>query len=117
MKPTRIPLALACAATLVLAACGEPSGVERGVTTAAENGGSPLTVRADDAALKARVNAALAADEKVEAKAITVTVNRGEVKLDGVVPADQITRADAIARDISGVQVVINALRPAQPSS
>lgn len=114
MKVPSIALALAALAAIALPACDGRSAVERAPT--AKEASRPL-VRADDATLKARVNAALSADGHVQASAITVTVNRGEVTLDGVVPADQITRADAIARDITGVQVVINALRPAMPSS
>jgi hyperosmotically inducible protein len=63
--------------------------------------------------LKERVSSALAASRGVDANAISVTVNRkGEVKLDGVVPADQIIRADIIVRKVAGVTEVINALQP-----
>jgi len=46
-----------------------------------------------------------------------VSSERGQVTLSGNVPADQIGRADAIARRVEGVHEVINALRPAASSS
>jgi hyperosmotically inducible periplasmic protein len=101
------------AVALGLPACGE--GIER--TTQTSTPRSHLQQQVDDVELKSRVNAALTADGHLQAGAITVTVKKGEVTLAGVVPADQITRADEVARRINGVAVVINALRSAVPAS
>ena len=73
--------------------------------------------RTDDGELKARVDAALRADGQIQAGAITVSAREGEVTLIGVLSVEQIFRADAIARDIPGVRVIINALRPVLPVS
>jgi osmotically-inducible protein OsmY len=97
------------ALALSLPACGE--GIER--TTQGSAPRSHLQQQMNDAELKSRVNAALTADGHLQAEAITVTVKKGEVTLAGVVPVEQIARADDVARRINGVAVVINALRGA----
>ena len=104
-------LATCGAAALSLPACGE--GIER--TTQGSASRSHLQQQVDDAELKSRVNAALTEDGHLQANAITVTVKKGEVTLAGVVPVEQIARADEVARRINGVAVVINALRGAAP--
>jgi hyperosmotically inducible protein len=117
----RIPLVLATC-MVVFAACSDGSGNaldRRAVAAGALNQGSGGSfVPGGDAQLKERVSTALAASPSVDANAIAVTVNRkGEVKLDGVVPADQIIRADIIVRKVAGVTEVINALQPEAPLS
>ena len=47
----------------------------------------------------------------------TYTMPREIETLIGVVPPEQIFRADAIAHEIPGVSLVINALRPVLPVS
>ena len=110
----RFALAAASAGLLGLAACGD--GLEREVR-AETQGPRARLLRIDDAELKSRVAEALTADRQLQADAITVTVKKGEVTLAGVVPPEQIMRADEIARRISGVALVINALRSATPAS
>ena len=117
----RIPLVLATC-MVVFAACSDGSGNpldRRAVAAGAlSQGSSGSFVPGGDAQLKERVSTALAAGHGVDANAIAVTVNRkGEVKLDGVVPADQIIRADIIVRKVAGVTEVINALQPEAPHS
>jgi len=70
---------------------------------------------ADDAALTTRVKAALVADESTKAGDISVSSSGGQVTLSGSVPAEQIMRADAIARGVDGVTEVINSLTPLEP--
>jgi len=114
--PARLLVALFAVCSLALTGCGDKIQTEEGptsVTETARRAPEPM----NDEVLKARVNAALGADSRVQASAISVTVARGQVTLDGSVPADQITRADAIAREVTGVEEVINALRPVMPAS
>ena len=69
----------------------------------------------DDAALSTRVKSALVGDASVNGGDISVSSTGGEVTLSGTVPAEQITKADAIARSVEGVSEVINALTAAEP--
>lgn len=108
-------LAAAGAVALGLPACSDD--LERNTRAPNEAPRSHLQQQVGDAELKSRVDAALKADGHLQADAITVTVKKGEVTLAGAVPPDQITRADEIARHITGVAVVINALRSAAPAS
>ena len=116
MKPVRILFATAVAVAVALPACRDGNALEY-YDSAASEFGHLGRVRVDDDELKARVDAALTADGHIKAGAITVSARKGEVTMIGVVPVEQIFRADAIARDIPGVSVVINALPPALPVS
>lgn len=107
-------LTLLCA--LGLAACGERPATNDGSTLARPGGVVARSVAADEL-LVSRVRGALSADGSLDAEAIGVTANSGEITLDGTVPAAQITRADSVARSVSGVREVINSLRPALPRS
>lgn len=107
---------LATLGALVLTGCGRPPE---------EPGRDPLTSREsprqaadalDDAALPGRIRQALKADSKINVDAISITVSKGQVTLNGNVPADQIIRADTIVRGVPGVKEVINALQPTLPS-
>jgi osmotically-inducible protein OsmY len=64
-----------------------------------------------------RIEQALTADKGIDAAAVSMTVNKGGGPLNGTVPADQITRIDAMVREVAGVKIVINALRPIMPAS
>ena len=67
----------------------------------------------DDAALTARVKAALVKAKDVDANAVNVNTYRGEVVLSGYVESDtMIRRAGEVARSVDGVRVVRNDLRP-----
>lgn len=118
MRPLRLLIGLSTAGALALTGCGSPPE---------EPGREPLSSRAvpprlasdplDEAALPGRIKQALKADSQVNVEAISVTVNKGQVTLNGNVPADQIIRADTIARSVPGVKEVINALQPTLPPS
>ncbi len=66
---------------------------------------------ANDMMLPERIRQALAADKSIDAAAVSMSVSNGQVTLDGIVPAEQITRIDAIVSGVAGVRIVINALR------
>lgn len=102
----------------LLGACERPATPTVASSTAAVR--SPVSTAGqavDDAVLTTRVKTALLAESSVSGGAISVSSERGQVTLSGNVPADQIGRADAIARRVEGVHEVINALRPAASSS
>lgn len=42
-----------------------------------------------------------------------MSTDKGQVTLSGTVPADQIARAEAVARGVDGVHEVVNRLEPA----
>ena len=65
----------------------------------------------DEMTLPTRIQQALDADKSINATAVSLSVNNGQVFLNGTVPAEQITRIDAIVREVTGVKLVINALR------
>ena len=76
---------------------------------------SKMARAVDDAALSTRVKAALVAETDLNAGDIEVSSTGGQVTLNGSVPAEQITRADSIARGVEGVAEVINSLTPTEP--
>ena len=75
-----------------------------------------LAARADneqraqrDAALTARVKAALTAERAIASSAISVEIYEGEVQLSGFVPApDMASRAGRLVASVSGVRTVHN---------
>ena len=75
----------------------------------------PPAVRPDDASLAQAVRAALAAEGRLADAALTVTVERGLVSLDGSVPLEfQRQLADAVAGSVPGVLVLLNRLDVAE---
>lgn len=76
---------------------------------------SKIARAVDDAALTTKVKSALVGDASVNGGDISVSSSAGEVTLSGTVPAEQITKADAIARSVEGVTEVINSLTPSEP--
>lgn len=76
---------------------------------------SKIARAVDDAALTTKVKSALVGDASVNGGDISVSSTAGEVTLSGTVPAEQITKADAIARSVEGVTEVINSLTPTEP--
>lgn len=76
---------------------------------------SKIARAVDDAALTTKVKSALVGNASVNGGDISVSSSAGEVTLSGTVPAEQITKADAIARSVEGVTEVINSLTPAEP--
>lgn len=117
MRPLRLLVGLATVGALALTGCGRPPE---------EPGRDPVSSREapprlasdalDESALPGRIRQALKADSKIDVDAISITVSKGQVTLSGNVPADQIIRADTIARGVPGVKEVINALQPTLPS-
>ncbi|MCR6666020.1 MULTISPECIES: BON domain-containing protein [Methyloversatilis] len=108
-------------AALVFAGCGERPDAPPADSATVLEPSRPSTAEAvpapADGVLKTRVVEALRQDSSLNTDSMIVTVREGEVKLNGVVPAEQITRADTVVRKVDGVRVVINALRPTTPSS
>lgn len=73
---------------------------------------------ADDAALTARVKAALLDDEQVKGTDFNVDVYQGKVTLSGVADdAQQAKRAEQVARQVPGVKSVESAIRVSQAGS
>ncbi len=97
--------AATAAALLVLSGCN----VMRGETSAGEY--------VDDAALTARVKAALLDDEQVKGTLFNVDVNQGKVTLSGTAEnATEAKRAEQIARQVPGVKGVESTIRVSQAS-
>jgi osmotically-inducible protein OsmY len=72
----------------------------------------------DDAALTAKVKAALARDKEVPAHNVNVTTYRGVVQLSGFVEDEQAARkAGEVARGVEGVQQVYNDVHAISPRS
>jgi osmotically-inducible protein OsmY len=72
---------------------------------------------ADDAALTARVKAALLDDEKVAGTHFNVDVNEGKVRLTGTAKnSDEKHRAESIAKQVPGVKGVDSDIQIAQAS-
>lgn len=70
----------------------------------------------DDAAITARVKAALVADKEVSALDVNVETSRGVVQLAGFAKSQrEIDRAGQVARDVNGVKSVKNDLRLKPP--
>jgi hyperosmotically inducible protein len=66
---------------------------------------------ADDMGLSAKVDAALAGDERTSALSIDVAAREGEVQLSGFVESDSEKRAATdIARKVEGVRIVRNVI-------
>lgn len=122
----RFSILVACVSLAALAGCNdrpdEPDTTTRSVpgtsadtTERVETDANRAGQAVDDAVLTTKVKTALLAEEGLDAGSISVSSEKGVVTLSGNIPADQITRADAVARKVEGVQEVVNAL--AAPSS
>ncbi|MFM0322883.1 BON domain-containing protein [Caballeronia glebae] len=75
------------------------------------NSGMGGEIATDDAALAARVKAALSADPGLKPLPVSVATYRGVVQLSGYVDSEvQIQKALAVARGVPGVQSVSNEL-------
>ena len=109
MKSFNIIIAgLACTAAQFVAGCGSTS----------DNRSTGQVI--DDTAIHTKVKAALVNDPVVSGTAINVDVERGVVVLTGAVNGDvEKTKAEDIARGVSGVRTIENNLivRQAQPST
>lgn len=120
MKIERTSYALAVCAALALGAggCatlkGNPTGSGAKHTTDTSDNRRGAVVTVADAAINAKVKAALAADEAVKALNIDTDTVRGVVTLNGTVrsPAEK-AQAIRIARGIDGVVEVRDNLRTA----
>ena len=102
-------LTVLVASTLALSACN------RADRDQARTEGRQATNQAgavvDNAALTTKVKAALLADDQVKGTQINVDSNSGTVKLTGTVDsADQVRRAEDVAKGVQGVQHVENNL-------
>ncbi|GGD67719.1 BON domain-containing protein [Caballeronia grimmiae] len=73
--------------------------------------GEPAADYASDASVTARVKAALLADPGLKSLAVSVATYRGVVQLSGNVNSEeQIQKAVAVTRSVSGVQSISNDL-------
>jgi hyperosmotically inducible protein len=95
-----------------LAACNQPSGVPSAQTPAdTSNAGQTVGEKVSDAAITAKVKAALLAADDVSGTDISVETSSGRVVLTGNVRDQaQSDRAVATARNIDGVVEVENRL-------
>src|SRR5690606_8641766 len=76
-----------------------------------ESAGDRMEGQATDAAITARVNAALIADEQLKAGRIDVDTSAGQVTLRGDAPTEQArTHATHLAQSAHGVKAVDNEL-------
>ncbi len=105
-------LAVALLGCLGLAACDRsPSGTPYSQAPAGSPAEPTVGQRVDDAAISAKVKAALLAAENVNGSDISVETTAGRVTLSGMLPDQgQIDRAVATARNIEGVVDVDNRL-------
>jgi hyperosmotically inducible periplasmic protein len=105
MMRTQI-LAVTIVGCLGLAACNQsPTGMPSSQAPSDTSRAEPTVgQKVDDAAITAKVKAALLAAENVNGTHISVETNSGRVVLSGMVPDQgQIDRAVATARNIDGV--------------
>lgn len=70
-------------------------------------GNASTTQRAADALLSSRVKVAFISDDKVDASAVKVVTDRGQVYLMGLLTTAEADRATEIARRVPGVQGVV----------
>ncbi|SPB18345.1 transporter [Caballeronia novacaledonica] len=99
-----IAAALALPAFAFIAGC-------KSTPAASANASGGSEIATDDAALAARVKAALVADPGLKALPMSVATYRGVVQLSGYVDSEvQIQKALAVARGVPGVQSVSNEL-------
>lgn len=132
-------VALACAALLTLAACGEKSdnttagqkldsavaqtseaaakarieaeAAMEDAKAAVQDGSDKVAAKVDDAMITAQVNAGLAKDPDLSALKINVDTTEGKVTLTGLAPTTEARdRAGLIARTVKGVSTVSNQL-------
>jgi hyperosmotically inducible periplasmic protein len=104
----------ACFVFLALIASAPLSSLAQGGnSTAASNSASSKSA---DRALQKRVRAVLAKDKELNAANITVRTRGGAVTLEGSVTSqDELLRAEQVAKGVSGVNSVKNALTLRQP--
>ncbi len=121
-------LPAALAAALVFAACDSrndstagrkvdeaAAGARAGAQEAGRAASAAATAVVDaaaDATITTKINAALAADDKLKATRIDVDTNAGRVVLTGTAPdASSLERATTLAKAVEGVVDVDNRLR------
>jgi hyperosmotically inducible protein len=74
-----------------------------------KDGKSTAGAALDDSVVTVKVKSALMADERTRGTRIAVTTNKGVVQLSGFVDsADEQARATSVARNVEGVQNVVN---------
>jgi len=113
-------LALACAASILLAGCGnreeEARAPAAGTIAPAAGTGTPpagttVGTEIDDSVITARVKSALLADHDVKSFEIKVETRKGQVQLSGFVDTQaRIDNAIALTRKVEGVKGVENGM-------
>jgi hyperosmotically inducible periplasmic protein len=90
---------------------GDARAATQDVTSAAKDGAQALSDAAGDAAITAKIKAALAADDKLSALKVDVDTVQGKVTLSGTAPdALSKERAQTLAEAVQGVSEVTNHL-------
>lgn len=108
-RQTILAVVVAASAALTLGGCNRSERQE--VRTEAKQATNTASNVVDNAALTAKVKAALLADELVKGTQINVDSSAGVVKLTGTVDSSaQVTRAVEVAKGVQGVQRVDNNL-------
>jgi hyperosmotically inducible periplasmic protein len=114
-------LALACAASILMSACGNRQEETRAPaasttapapSTATPPAGTTVGTEIDDSVVTARVRSALLADPDVKSFEIKVETRKGQVQLSGFVDTQaRIDNAIALTRKVEGVKGVENGMR------
>jgi hyperosmotically inducible periplasmic protein len=114
-------LALACAASILMSACGNRQEETRAPaasttapapSTATPLAGTTVGTEIDDSGVTARVRSALLADPDVKSFEIKVETRKGQVQLSGFVDTQaRIDNAIALTRKVEGVKGVENGMR------
>ncbi|HKO68938.1 MAG TPA: BON domain-containing protein [Burkholderiaceae bacterium] len=108
-RQTILAVVVAASAALALGACNRSERQE--ARTEAKQATNTAANVVDNAALTAKVKAALLADELVKGTQINVDSSAGVVKLTGTVDSSaQVSRAVEVAKGVQGVQRVDNNL-------
>jgi osmotically-inducible protein OsmY len=80
------------------------------VNELAVSGSASATQRASDTLLSSRVKVALIGDKRIDASAVKVVTDRGQVYLMGLLTEPEATRATDVVRRVSGVQGVVRVI-------
>lgn len=74
------------------------------------SGNASTSQRASDTLLSSRVKVALIADKQVDASAVKVVTDRGQVYIMGLLTESEASRATEVVRRVSGVQGVVRVI-------
>lgn len=113
MKPKPSVLGMALVCLVSLAGCNRPATELTQVSLMGKAASShDMAMSGEDALINSQVKLALESTEGLNGEDISVTTREGQVTLTGKLPAWQIERAEAVARNVEGVRDVFNKLKP-----